>query len=271
MSDAHADVLMSLSDESLRHFEMGADWLTVAQTAALLGLSSRAVQRRCKTGQLVARLVADKGGQHWQIGARPDGKPLEAATLATPATVANDGNDAPNDTRDSGNDGQTTPYEGNDATPATLATEQTTGATVGTTPSTEAHDALTSRYVAHLESEVAHLRGQIEAHARAEAELRAALREALKLSSRALPAPGEDSVTNRGDGADLEQLGTQKREKLGQVGTETTDAELAQISLNGAQIDPTAPTSSEPIIEAQRAAQPGFLRRVKVFLIGGEL
>lgn len=46
MNDAHSDVLMSLSDESLRQFEAGAEpgnaggtWLTVAQAAQRLNVS----------------------------------------------------------------------------------------------------------------------------------------------------------------------------------------------------------------------------------------
>jgi hypothetical protein len=204
------------------------EWLTVTEAAAALGVSSRAVQRRCKTGQLVARLVADKGGQHWEIGAGPDGLPLSAttattpydATATTPATQPNEGHDAPNDTHDRGNGGQTTPYEGNDATPATMPTKQTKGATEGTTPATEPNDDVTSRYVAHLESEVAHLRGQIEGHARAEAELRAALREALKAMPKMLPAPGEvaaSATPEAQNGAQVSQPGevAQRAEKRG--------------------------------------------------------
>jgi hypothetical protein len=162
-------------------------------------VSARAIQRRCKNGQLVARLVADKGGHHWEISAGPDGWPLSAATPptsndrhdatgTTPATIASDRRDTPNDK-------QTTHYEGHDATPATAPTELTTGATQETTAATMSNDAITSRYVAHLESEVSHLRGQVESHARAEAELRAALREALKMSNKALTS-GNDSASD---------------------------------------------------------------------------
>jgi hypothetical protein len=236
--DAHNDILQSLSDSAFAAMDVDPDadtkaafrahlgiglegmaaptappehaqaqgaatvgeWLTVTQAATALGVSARAIQRRCKTGQLVARLVADKGGHHWEIGAGPDGLPLSAptsndrhdATRTTPTTIANDSR---NDDRDAPNDKQTTPYEARAATPATAPTELTTGATQETTPATILNDAITSRYVAHLESEVTHLRGQVEAHARAEAELRAALREALKMSNRALTS-GNDSTTD---------------------------------------------------------------------------
>jgi excisionase family DNA binding protein len=38
------------------------EWLTVSQAAARLGVSERTVRRRCETGKLVARLVANEGG-----------------------------------------------------------------------------------------------------------------------------------------------------------------------------------------------------------------
>ncbi len=207
--DAQNDVLMSLSEGSSalaqdtpEHVSdgvaTGSEWLTVSQAAQALGVSARAIQRRCKNGQLVARLVADKGGHHWEIGAGPDGLPLSAptsndrhdATRTTPTTIANDSR---NDDRDAPNDKQTTPYEARDATPATAPTDLTTAATIP-------NDAITSRYVAHLESEVSHLRGQVESHARAEAELRATLREALKMSNKALTS-GNDSTSDTASAA----------------------------------------------------------------------
>ncbi len=38
------------------------EWLTVSQAAARLGVSERTVRRRCESGKLVARLVANEGG-----------------------------------------------------------------------------------------------------------------------------------------------------------------------------------------------------------------
>jgi cell division septum initiation protein DivIVA len=53
----------------------------------------------------------------------------------------------------------------------------------------------------HLRDENKFLREQIEAHARSEAELRAALRTAISASSHQLTAPGESAVEGSGSPA----------------------------------------------------------------------
>jgi len=46
-----------------------AQWLTVSQAAAALGISERTVQRRCKAGKLAARLATTETGQTWEVKA----------------------------------------------------------------------------------------------------------------------------------------------------------------------------------------------------------
>jgi hypothetical protein len=46
---------------------VGADWLTVSQAAALLGVSERTVQRRAAAGELLARKATDADGIKWEV------------------------------------------------------------------------------------------------------------------------------------------------------------------------------------------------------------
>jgi hypothetical protein len=117
-SDTQDDVLMELSDEAQQALAgaqavAGSSWLTVAEAAKALDVSRRSVQRKCAAGVLVARLVNDKAGQHWEVAADATGAPLMAVegTIdpTTPATGATSERDAPtpnqttqNDNRDRG-------------------------------------------------------------------------------------------------------------------------------------------------------------------------
>lgn len=82
------------------------------------------------------------------------------------------------------------------ARPATVdATARQSDATRDTTRDNSATiEAALRDALAREREQVAFLRAQVESHARAEAELRAALREALKLQARALPAPDAQQV-----------------------------------------------------------------------------
>jgi hypothetical protein len=148
------------------------DWASVADAAAVFGVSERAIQRRCHSGKIRARLVPTATGQQWQI---------DRAALAKRDGDTSDRNDATGPT----------------ATPQTTAGTPlpTVKAATGTTPRPDTSDtgndrndgAIMPRYVAQLETENLFLRGVVEQQGRDAAELRAALREALKLSAKALP------------------------------------------------------------------------------------
>ena len=66
-----------------------ADWLTVSQAAAALGVSERTIRRRCDKGKLRARLVTTDSGPAWFID-RADVPDVAAANAADTAAIAAD-------------------------------------------------------------------------------------------------------------------------------------------------------------------------------------
>lgn len=138
------------------------NFVTVAEAAKILGVSPRSIQRRCQTGTLGARRVESKFGEAWEI----DRAQVEKAAL----------------------EASTPPRQRHDATPDKAPTEARRVA-----PITED---LSARYIARLETENDFLRATVEQHQRSEAELRAALREALKMQPRQLTA-SEPSTSAR--------------------------------------------------------------------------
>lgn len=149
---------------------MSTQWLTVSEVAARLKISERTVQRRCKSGRLQAHLETGEDGAAWLI---------DSATLPTSDAIAADA--AAN--LPTGDD---TTFE-REGAPSVV-----TGAPGAAIVTTSADNAL----LAHLQSENVFLRGQIEAHARAEAELRAALRKALDAMPKAIEAPRDENAQN---------------------------------------------------------------------------
>lgn len=141
--------------------------MSAAEVARRVGVSERSIQRRCKTGKMSARLVPTPTGQQWLV----DASALDFGTLQS--------GDAK---REAG--GDTTPTRRGDR--AATQRRQTTG----TTPDS---DDIAARYVGRLEEENRFLRGLVEQHQRAEAELRAALRRALDIAPRQLQS-GQDST-----------------------------------------------------------------------------
>jgi len=125
-------------------------WLSVAEVARLEGVSVRAVQRRCQSAKYRSRRVQTAQGERLEV---------DAATLATPQR------DVEARTRRDASDVPATPTA-KDAAPDFAA-----------------------RYVEQLESENGFLRRALEQRDRDAAELRAALREALKVQPRQLEAP----------------------------------------------------------------------------------
>ncbi len=169
-------------------------WLTVAEAAAALRVSERAIQRRAKAGKLRAKLVDIPTGQQWLIAA--DSLP-EAPT--PDADSSDNGDDI------GGDNGDTllnlSAIERGEAPTATTmpAEKAPTAATIGATAAT-GPDPIVMALLAEKDARIADLRAQVDAQraaaedaSRNAAELRAALREALKLQTRALPSP--DQVT----------------------------------------------------------------------------
>lgn len=170
----HCGPMKSPEENDATHDATGATlWLSVARVAQLEGVSVRAVQRRCQSGKYRARRAQTPQGERLEV---------DAATLAThDATHAQ--NDATHATqgRDAGD-------ALNIAAPVS-ETQKSEGK-----PLDEGRD-FAARYVERLEGENDFLRRALEQRDRDAAELRAALREALKASPRQLDVPRETPET----------------------------------------------------------------------------
>lgn len=142
--------------------EEAARWLSAAQVAGMLGISKRAVQSRCHAGTLSARRVQTPQGEAWEIDA--------AALGATAKQSAKPGAKFTAKSREA-----FTVKGGEEG--ANFAPNEAPAAPLPAAP---------DRYVSQLETENAFLRAQIEEGNRNAAELRAALREALKAQPRQL-------------------------------------------------------------------------------------
>lgn len=155
------------------------DWLTVSQAAAMLGKSERTIQRHCKSGKIMARLVTTDDGTEWQIS--PDEVTTGAAIVTperekVPPTV-------------------TTPIHAQNAAETPPMRENGGSVTTGDDSSDDTSRVLDAReeLVVELRDQVKFLRSALEARDRDAAELRAALREALKAMPKAL-TEGETST-----------------------------------------------------------------------------
>jgi hypothetical protein len=151
-------------------------WVTVVQAAASLGVSEKTIWRRAKAGNIGARKVPGaSGGFVWEIATGPTGQ----ATDRPDAQADNRPTDRPD--KPTGQ-GLAVSREVEQNRPDNRPTDRTEA-----TGQTD----LAARYVARLEGENDFLRRALEQRDRDAAELRAALRSALKISERALPAPVE--------------------------------------------------------------------------------
>ncbi len=133
------------------------EWLCVAVVAAHLGVSVRAVQKRCASGTLPARRVPGARGEVWEV----------EASVLTANTNAN----------------MTTNVRPQMPLPVSLEGKQKRERR--TVESEREHE---------LKDEVRFLRGIIEQLQRDGAELRAALREALKAQPKQLPQSTPESA-----------------------------------------------------------------------------
>jgi hypothetical protein len=190
---------MSNAENSDR--DAAPQWIDTVTAAAILGVSERAVQRRCKSGKIAARRVPTPTGQQWQI----DRAALDIATQSDDGADTNDIQS--DDTDDTQNREVTTPttHQTTETTPKapTLPTVTTPEAPTPTTAPTQGTDAnLTAfqleaarREVEAKAEEIRFLRGLVEQRDRDAAELRAALREALKAMPKQLTT-GEERAPN---------------------------------------------------------------------------
>jgi len=205
-------------------------WPSVADAATALGVSERAIQKRCKAGTMAARLIDTPKGERWAIapdeltrtkrrtGREPDelrtrtGEPVGREPREMDADLSmNEANEPAN----------------LDANRANFGREQ---------------DANTGELLAHLQGENAFLRGLIEQRDRDAAELRAALREALKAMPKAITA-GEVGSTPNAQNAGIENL---------------TKPNISQSREDATGRDETAPAANMPpkaANVAQRGAQ----------------
>lgn len=129
-------------------------WRTVAEVARLEDLTLRAVQRRCQAGKYTTRRAAGEKGEVWEIAL--SSLPVEAQRRA---------NSSANESELQGE--PFAPRSANEAEPREGGTGREK----------------------ELREEVLFLRGLVEQHQRSEAELRAALREALRAMPKELREP----------------------------------------------------------------------------------
>lgn len=144
-------------------------WLSTADAAALLGVSPRAVQRRAERGTLNARRVKRGSREHWEVDAGDVVANMDANTSAVTspdvrATVA-------------------------ECSP--IALEDVRDVVANTSPDVRDID---RDFHAHLIEENKFLRATVEQLQRDGAEVRAALREALKSAPKVLTAGTDESA-----------------------------------------------------------------------------
>lgn len=140
--------------------------LGVAAAARLLGVSARTVQRRCHAGKINARRVLSEFGEQWEIERSEVEKAQVEATTAPPTDAA------------------TPPRH---VAPVSQPQPDNIHRKISPVEGSES-EGLAARYIARLETENDFLRATVEQHQRSEAELRAALREALKAQPKQLTA-----------------------------------------------------------------------------------
>jgi hypothetical protein len=145
--------------------------LTINQAAARLGISERTLRKRISKGEIKAeKEPLEAGGMAWRVwldGSAPEIEP-EAERKNAPETLRKPfESESASDRKRSGSEMETAP--------------EVSEPRAGSEPE--------ARIVERLESEVLFLRSMLEARERDAAELRSALREALKAMPKALEAP----------------------------------------------------------------------------------
>jgi hypothetical protein len=167
-------------------------WLTTSQAAARLGISARAVQKRCANGTLAARRVSTPAGDRWEVEAANLPANLDASRTRTDEPIGREPRELgrePNDGLNSKPCEPTREPDANlDANPRTIGREQ---------------DANTRELIAEKDARIADLRAQVdawrlqaEAANRTASETALALRKALDAMPKALP---DGSTPTRGN------------------------------------------------------------------------
>ncbi len=161
------------------------DWASVSDAAAVFGVSERAIQKRCQKGKLAARQTLTSQGMRWEI----DPAALNESGTRTGEPLGRE----PGRERTGDLANGTRPHISEDA-------QNHTNRDANARPIGREQDAPErANREDELRDEVKFLRGVVEQQQRDAAELRAALREALKLSAKALPeghSDGAVSATN---------------------------------------------------------------------------
>ncbi len=169
------------------------DWRTVATVANLLGMTPRAIQRRCQAGKYRTRRVNTPKGEAWEI---------DAASIETTANGTTNGTATDREP-------QAEPFGERSATDhEPSANGSQSQAEIAPTAVSAISDPpaldFAARYVAQIEEENRFLRAQVEEGNRNAAELRAALRKALDAQPRQLtsgtteaPAQSPETAQNR--------------------------------------------------------------------------
>jgi hypothetical protein len=276
-----------------------AEWLTVTEAAFRSGKSERTVQRWCQRGVIGAQLVTTPEGEAWKIDpatlpqtsdgvlrVTPEVTPLSdtvtpygapVTPYGAPVTPPKQGGDAIPFEGDAircvdservtpTGDATVTPFSEGDANgDAILKQGDATPKTSDGVPFSPELSPLAARYMAQLETENAFLRATVEEANRNAAELRAALREALKLQSRALPSPREDSTTTAPSAQEVCSVSASTSPESASSGARISQPEAQE-----------QPESSEPalmlsgaLIEAQRPVEVRRRGSWWKWLIGG--
>jgi hypothetical protein len=186
---ATLDRVAKRDDADARTATTATQWVSVAVAARLVGVSPRAIQRRCQSEKYNARLVRAPKGEVWEV----DSATLEtsATGTATTATLDRDDADAKRDDRDAQRDAQ----------------PQNIPAGVSQWKEREGE----------LREEIRFLRNVVEAQQRDAAELRQSLKKALEIAPRQLTA-GNAPAQSDDQGARIEASGPQNRGGRGRDG-----------------------------------------------------
>lgn len=154
----HDDRDAKRDDDDARSATTATQWLSVAVAARLVGVSPRAIQRRCQSGKYNARLVRAPKGEVWEVDCRA--LETSATGTATTATLDRDDADAKRDDRDAKSE------------------QQPENIPAGVSQWKERES--------ELRDEIRFLRNVVEAQQRDAAELRQSLKKALEIAPRQL-------------------------------------------------------------------------------------
>jgi hypothetical protein len=190
----------------------GSDWLSLSQAAARLGVSEKTLRRRIHAGEVEGEKTAmDGGGLAWRVrlDRLPDGGARDKcsqSTLNVPEAVSEPSGARAGTVPELIHSQTARDGSGMDKRAGTVPEVVPELSDSVPEPKTDSGQ---STLTAHLLEENKFLRGALEARDRDAAELRAALREALKLSNRALPEAGQSTLSSSNDGPESRAVAPQ--------------------------------------------------------------